>query len=160
MSEDVSFQNMDSWRGGAGKFQLTFKAIIIMHINRCVQNGSVEWHGGYWTDTGNNPVSHIYVPDSRDVYSNSIKMLRACLLGYFDDKMAEADKQLQEEFQKARDKFNTDYEESNQNKTGKKDVLAEWYSFKVTWHIKLFEQLILLSKRLNFFEEETSEEEM
>src|SRR3989344_3930095 len=99
MSDEIQFSNMDSWRGGSsGKFGLTFKQIVLMHINRCVQNGSVEWHGGYWNETGNNPTIRTYVQNSRDVYSNSVKMLRACLLGYFDKQIKEADKKLQEEF--------------------------------------------------------------
>lgn len=154
MEDQIQFANMDSWRGGgSGKFGLTFKQIILMHINRCVVNGSVEWHGGYWDERGYNPTIRTYVHNSRDVYSNSVKMLRACLLGYYDKKITEADKKLQEE-------FNKKYEEySNQEKKGK-EVKYEWYNFKVEWHIRLFEELIKLSKRLNFFEEETSEEEM
>ena len=153
--EDIQFSNMDSWRGSSsGKFGLTFKQIVLQHINRCVVNGSVEFRGGY-----NKPIQHSnfttyeYVPDSRDVYNNSVKMLRALLLGYFDEKMNEADKELQEEFDKA-------YKEFSKAETKEKDARREWYSFKIDWHIRLFEELIKLSKRLNFFEEESSEEEM
>jgi hypothetical protein len=154
MNEDIQFSNMDNWRGGSsGKFGLTFKQIVLQHINRCVVNGSVEWHGGYWNETGSNPTIRTYVQNSRDVYSNSVKMLRALLLGYFDKQIKEADKQLEEEFEKERSEY-----EKLEDKG--KDIKYEFYSFKVNWHIKLFEQLIMLSKRLNFFEEETSEEEM
>ena len=55
--EDMQFQNMDNWQGGGQKFGLTFKQIVLMHINRCVLNGSTEWHGGYWNETGSNPVN-------------------------------------------------------------------------------------------------------
>lgn len=154
MSDDVAFSNMDSWRGGSsGKFGLSFKQIVLMHINRCVQNGSVEWHGGYWNETGNNPVIRTYVQNSRDVYSNSVRMLRACLLGYFDKQTKEADNKLQEEYAK-------NYKAYAEKEEKGKDAKYEWYNYKVEWHIQLFEQLIMLSKRLNFFEEETSEEEM
>ena len=52
MSEDLQFSNMDSWRGsgGGGKFGLTFKQIILMHIQRCVVNGSLEMRGGYFQE--------------------------------------------------------------------------------------------------------------
>jgi len=154
MNEEIQFSNMDSWRGGSsGKFGLTFKQIVLQHINRCVVNGSVEWHGGYWNETGNNPTIRTYVQNSRDVYSNSVKMLRACLLGYFDKQIKEADKKLQEEFAGK-------YKEYEEKEEKGKDIKYEWYSYKVEWHIRLFEELIMLSKRLNFFEEETSEEEM
>jgi|SRR3989344_185503 len=154
MNDEIQFSNMDSWRSGSsGKFGLTFKQIVLQHINRCVVNGSVEWHGGYWNEIGYNPTTRTYVQNSRDVYSNSVKMLRALLLGYFDKQMQEADKELQDEFAENY-KVYTEREEKG------KDVKYEWYSYKVEWHIQLFEELIMLSKRLNFFEEETSEEEM
>lgn len=155
MEDNISFQNMDSWRGGSGgKFGLTFKQICLMHINRCVQNGSVEWHGGFWQDRqANNCVEHYYVPDTRDVYNNSVRMLRALLLGYYDDKIKEVDNELQEEY-KQKHKEYMEVDEKG------KDVKFEWYSYRVNWHIRMFEELIMLSKRLNFFEEETSEEEM
>jgi hypothetical protein len=153
MNDDIQFQNIESWRGGSsGKFGLTFKQIVLMHINRCVVNGSVEWHGGYWNETGNNPVTRTYVHNSRDVYSNSVRMLRALLLGYFDKQTKEADEELDNEF---KEKFK---EYSEREEKGK-DIKYEWYNYKVEWHIRLFEQLIKLSKKLNFFEEEANEEE-
>src|SRR3989344_7569886 len=107
MNDEIQFSNMDSWRGSSSsKFGLTFKQIVLTHINRCVVNGSVEWHGGYWQETGSNPVTRIYVQNSRDVYSNSVKMLRALLKGYFDKEMKEADKTLQEEFAKKENEYN------------------------------------------------------
>jgi len=48
IEDNIQFSNMDSWKGSSGKFGLTFKQIILMHINRCVLNGSTEWMGGYW----------------------------------------------------------------------------------------------------------------
>jgi len=152
--EEIQFSNMDSWRGSSGKFGLTFKQIVLMHINKCVANGSVELRGGFWQSINRGAYSDsVYVADTRDVYNNSIRMLRACLLGYFDEKMKKADKELQEEFEK-------EYKKYSSEETINKEKKAEWYSFKTDWHIRLFENLILLSKRLNFFEEESSEEEM
>lgn len=153
--DNIQFSNMDSWRGSSsGKFGLTFKQIVLQHINRCVVNGSVEFRGGFQQSINRGNYSdYVYVPDSRDVYNNSVKMLRALLLGYFDSKMKEADKKLKEEFDKS-------YKEFSEQENKGKEVRREWYGFKVDWHIQLFEQLIMLSKRLNFFEEESSEEEM
>lgn len=155
MAEDsLSFSNMDSWHGGSsGKSALTFKGIIIEHIRRCVINGSTEFRGGYNKEVGNNPVTVVYVPDTRDTYNNSVKMLRCLLLGYFDKQIKEEDEKLRLEFEET---FKSYEEQDNKGK----EVKNEWYKFKVEWHIRLFEQLILLSKRLNFFEEETSEEEI
>ena len=154
MNDDIQFQNVDSWKAGSsGKFGLTFKQIVLMHINRCVINGSVEWHGGYWNETGYNPTTRTYVHNSRDVYCNSIKMLRACLLGYFDDKIQPIDKQLQEELKKTDENY---YEKYSKSKD--KRVKSEYYKTKIDLHVRLFEQLIILSKRLNFFDEQESAE--
>lgn len=153
--DNIQFSNMDSWRGGSsGKFGLTFKQIVLSHINRCVINGSVEFRGGFWQSINRGAYSDsVYVADSRDVYNNSVRMLRACLLGYFDKQMEKADNELKEEFDEA-------YKEFSEQENKGKEIRREWYGFKVDWHIRLFEELIMLSKRLNFFEEESSEEEM
>jgi len=151
MAGGVSFQNMDNWKGSSSsKYGLNFKQIVLMHINRCVQNGSVEWHGGYWNESNEDPIKKYYVQNSREVYSNSVKMLRACLLGYFDKKMDEQDKKLKEEYEKRKKEYD---EKENTSK-------FEWFDYKVEWHLRLFEQLIMLSKRLNFFEEHSVEEEL
>ena len=159
MSGEASFHDMEGWRGGSGgKFGLTFKQIILTHINRCVIHGSLEMVGGYWNKkaTGN-IVEETYVPDSREVYSNSIKMLRALLLGYYDDKMEKADNELAEEYKQTFEKTEVT---DDMSKEKKKEVKRVWTTFKIDWHIKLFEQLILLSKRENFFEEISGEEMM
>ena len=159
MSGEVSFRDVEGWSGGGGsKFGLTFKQIILTHINRCVIHGSLEMCGGYWNKkaTGN-IVEETYVPDSREVYSNSIKMLRALLLGYYDDKMEKADNELAEEYKQTFEKTEVT---DDMSKEKKKEVKRAWTTFKIDWHIKLFEQLILLSKRENFFEEISGEEIM
>lgn len=154
MNDEIQFSNMDSWRGSSsGKYGLTFKQILLQQINRAVINGSVEMMGGFWQESGNNPVTRTYVQNSRDVYSNSVRMLRACLLGYFDKEMKNADDKLQQEFEES-------YDEYSKNQEKGKDAKYQWMEYKVEWHIRLFEELIMLSKRLNFFEEETSEEEL
>jgi len=114
--------------------------------------------GGYWNKkaTGN-IVEETYVPDSREVYSNSIKMLRALLLGYYDEKMKKADAELAKEYKQTFEKTEVT---DDMSKEKKKEVKRVWTTFKIDWHIKLFEQLILLSKRENFFEEISGEEMM
>src|SRR3989344_5219302 len=157
MNDEIQFSNMDSWRSGSsGKFGLTFKQIALQHINRCVVNGSVEWHGGYWQDKSHgNLVEHFYVQNSREVFCNSVRMLRALLLGYFDKTIIASDKIIQEQLKTARDTYLKSCEKSEDSKTKR-----EYYEVRVEYYTQLFEQLIMLSKRLNFFEEETSEEEM
>lgn len=144
MSDDISFQSMDSYRGSK-KFQyLTFNQIVLQHINRCVVNGSVEWKGGYWETvsqikSGLAVTEKRYMPSTLEVYNNSIRQLRACLMGYFDDKIKKTDSEIQERIKKL----------NKEDKLGRVEI-----------SIELFEQLVMLLKRLNFFEEESSEEEL
>jgi hypothetical protein len=163
---DIQFENMDSWKGSSGKFGLTFKQILLMHINRCVQNCSVEWRGGFMQKKyKQNYVEEFYVPSTRETYNNSVICLRALLLGYFDKKMQEADKKLKDAYSKELLNLNAKLSgklESNPEKKLNEDtnlIENEWYLYKVNWHIRLFEELILLGKRLNFFEETGETEE-
>lgn len=154
MNENIEFQNTDFWRGSSsGKFGLSFKQIVLQHINRCVINSSVEWHGGYWQErnASNFTIEKVYTPNTREVFCNSIKILRALLFCYFDSKMETEDKKFKEDFNEKYKSY------SNVEDKGSKEK-QEWYDYKVDWHIRLFEQLIMLSKRLNFFEEESGEE--
>jgi len=156
MEEDTSFVNMDNWKGNNSN-NLSFKQITLQQIKTCVQNGSVDWHVGGWKQIQkNNCTEDVYVENTREIYQNSVRMLRVLLLPTFDKQMNNADKELQEEH------TSTEKETTNQLKEKKEDNLKseikkEWISYNLEWHIKLFEQLILLSKRLNFFEEEANE---
>lgn len=150
-NEDVSFVNMDMWKGSGDKFGLTFKQIILQHINRCVLHGSVEWHGGYWQEKFNgNTLEKYYVQNSREVYCNSIRMLRVILLGYFDSKIKITDEEITKQMKIL--------ELSSLEKD--KTKIKEYYEKKLDLYIRLFEELVVLSKRLNFFEEEETVEEV
>jgi len=153
MEGEASFGNAENWRGSSNKFGLTFKQIILMHINRCVLKGSVEWHGGYWNKLiKENQTEKYYVQNSRDVFINSVTILKSILKGYYDKKMVESDKDIEEELNKIT-KENETLEESNQN-------IKQFYKKKLDIYLRLFEELVMLSKRLNFFEAESTEEEI
>lgn len=143
---ELQFSDMDSWKGSGNKKQfLTYNQIILMHINRCVINGSNEWKGGYWEEntriqgSGIGVLEKRYIPSTVEVYVNSVRQLRALLIGYFDNKMREADLAIQEEIKQLKPKDNIS---------------------KTNLSIRLFEELVMLLKRLNFFEEISSEEEI
>lgn len=157
-SDNISYQNMDSWRGsGSSKFGLSFKQIVLEHLRRCTINGSVEWHGGYWNETGYNPPSKTYVPNSRETYSNSIQMLRALLKPYFDKPIIEQDKKIKKELDERFNKYTKDFEDADRD--DRSFLRSEYQIDRVNLFIQLFEELVMLSKRLNFFEELESEEE-
>jgi len=67
--------------------KLEFRQIVLAHIKKILELGSVEFRGGYWQDIGSNPVRSEYVADTRDCYINSILGFTEVLLPYFDKDM-------------------------------------------------------------------------
>lgn len=169
MAEEESFRNMESYRGGSGgKLGLSFKQIIIQHCNRCVLNGSQEFRGGFNREISVNPTITVYVPDTRETYFNSVRMLRALLLGYFDNEAKAAIEKLDKEWIKRKEadiKKIADWDavKAERQFDERDDLIDDLDRKRTRWnvefYIELFEQLVLLTKRLNFFEEETSTEE-
>ena len=135
---------------GGQKLGLTYNQIVLMHINRCVINGSVEWHGGFWeTKITSGGTEKTYIPNTRAVYTNSIKQLRALLLGYFDSEMNNSDKEIQSRYISLKGKSKLD-SPNNQ----------EIQDERISLSIELFESLVKLAKRLNFFQEESLVEDV
>ncbi len=152
MEETIQFQNPDTYRGSGNKGSLSFPQIILMHIHRCVLNGSVEWHGGYWQEKfKENWTEKHYVQNSRDIFNNSVTMLRVLLLGYFDDKTKKIDEKIQKDFLDAYKKYKVSKET---------DAKLDYDQLKIDLHVKLLETLILLAKSENFFQEEGTTEDV
>lgn len=158
MSEDnIVFASMDSYRGGGGKGNdvLTIKSMIMRQIEKCISAGGVEFKGGYWNIEGysdnNFPVKK-YIPSTYEVFINSVKALDCLLKGYYDDEMIAINKKIMEEDALA-------YEEIGTN--NKEELVHNgWFEYSVQLRRKQLAELILLSKRLAFFEEEQGEEEV
>lgn len=95
MTENVQFQDA---RGGYTYNQegITFKQIVLHHLRNISTFASVEFRGGFW-QTKETPMggaivtSKIYVPDSREVYSNAVECLADMLFPYFDKQMLESE---------------------------------------------------------------------
>ena len=90
--EQPEFIDAESgWHGKAD--DITFRYIILRHLMKIALLGSVEWKGGYWqqkTKMGKDGTMHtekIYIPDTREEYSNAINVLHDFLLPHFDKKM-------------------------------------------------------------------------
>ena len=140
MADEISFGDAEQYRGSGGNsYQLTFKQILLLHINRCVLKGSDEWHGGFWetlrkTEGGITAIEKRWIADSRAQFENSVRMLRVLLLGYYDKDMTKADNEIKEKLK-----------------------TSDTKEHKTEMSIELFEQLILLVRRLNFLEESAEE---
>lgn len=158
--DDIQFQDMDSWQGGSGKFGLTFKQIILMHINRCVINGSVEYRGGFYEQKLASQggvgaqIVKTYVESKIDIFCNSVRILRALLLVYFKPENKTKDKELNDKLKDIIKKFR------DNEKDDKKYSKTLFQEDKIDIYMIMFEVLLAICFKENFFEERVYEEVM
>lgn len=85
----------------------TYKEIVMLHYNRCIKFIGVEFRGGYYTivPTKDGQDKEVYIPDTREIFSNAIKGLAIMLRPRFDKKMQEAWDKYKEDLQKIKKEF-------------------------------------------------------
>lgn len=136
---DLQFQNMENFQGGGNKFGLTIQQIIMVHIQKIVQLGSVEFIGGYHKTVFHTDVKEkVYVSSTSEVFCNAVEMLRSLLLGYYNQDMEKKDESIQKRLEELPE--NADSEKIERLK-------------KVKCYKELFQELVRLCKTLNFFQE-------
>ena len=92
MNNEIHFQDAESQTFSSQG--LTFKDIILAHIRKITQLSCVEMRGGFWEhkppqNPNINVTIDIYIPDSRECFSNAVLCLYDMLYPYFDDKIME-----------------------------------------------------------------------
>lgn len=109
MTEEVQFQDADSYQSSFNK-TLSFKDIVLQHLKTIGRYASVEFRGGYWeiraipiqgTNMSGSATSKVYVPDSREVYSNAIEYLADILYPHFDKEMKDKEEKIKKEIQQS-----------------------------------------------------------
>jgi len=100
------FVDAESYSMNFNKDQLSFKFIVLQHLQRIGQYASVEFRGGFWEEKPHpniqvNSTIQVYVPDTREVYSNAVEYLADILYPYFDKDMKKSEEEAQKELQKA-----------------------------------------------------------
>lgn len=103
---NAQFEDADSYSYGFNKDKITFKDIVLQHLRKITTLASVEFRGGYWEikphpSPSCNIEYKIYVPDTRECYSNAVENFADMLAPYFDKVMKEAEKEAIEEDKKA-----------------------------------------------------------
>lgn len=90
MVEEVSsrFVDAEAYQGKRDE-KLTFKMIVLEHLQRILRLSSVEFRGGYWQEKsvskgGVVSTEKTYVPDSREEYGNAVDSLHDILFPHFD----------------------------------------------------------------------------
>lgn len=113
----------------------SYKDIVLRHLSKISEISSKEMTKGYWLQT---PAAGFtikkYVPDGRKSYINAVDFLHDVLLPYFDEEMTSKSDEIEEEV--------SEIEEED------KVIINKVLRTKR----KLFQQLTLLLKRLDFFE--------
>ena len=106
MEPQRNFEDAENYSQNFGNESLSFREIILQHLKKISQFASVEFRGGYWeikpdTSPSSNSEFKVYVPDTREVYSNSVECLADMLFPYFDETMIADEKRCKEEDKKA-----------------------------------------------------------
>lgn len=102
---NTNFEDAESF-SYTDKDKLSFKDIVLQHLKKIGTFASVELRGGYWQDKqipfGQGIITQkVYVPDTREVYSNAIEYFADILYPHFDKQMKEAEEKLKKEFEEA-----------------------------------------------------------
>lgn len=80
----------------------TFKELVMLHFNRVVKFMSVEFRGGYFTivPSKEGDDKEIYIPDTREIYSNAVLALALLLIPRYDKDMEKEYKEYNENITK------------------------------------------------------------
>ena len=146
MRNDVQFISEKEHRFSQ---KLDYSEILTEQINKVRNSGSTEFRGGYWEERkrvlqGAVVSEKVYIPDTRQIYINSITQLYDLLLPFFDKKFRDDDKN---KIQKAIKDHNALREEKKKKRsTGAYNVW--YYSGLLKIKRKQYRNLIRLIARL------------
>ena len=126
---------------GVGSEGMSFRQIVLQTLSHIRSLSSVEFKGGYWVQraipmAGAIKMEKLYVPDSREVFRNSIMYLSALCLPHFDEQMKKDEV--------AALKIATD--EKNKEQIAEARLRSAW---------QLFRSLNLFLERKDYLSEET-----
>ncbi len=155
MPDELKFVDAEQYQGGSGNDSLSFKEILLRHVKRITELASREMRGGYW-ETRPSPSPSmtasikIYVPDTREEYSNSIECLADLLFPYFDDEITKEEQELVQEEEKA--------EKEAFKNSNAKEARQTYRNERIKIRKKLFRQLSSFLQRKRYLELESYQE--
>lgn len=99
-NSEFHFEDAETFRGNYDD-KISFKIIVLNQLQKISLNSNVEFRGGYWQQKaipmqgGVTKITEEYIPDTREVYSNSIEYLHDILFPHFqkNKKMMAASKE-------------------------------------------------------------------
>lgn len=86
MTEDgTQFLDAENFQGHAQ--ELSFRGIVLQHVERIIKLGSTEWRAGVYitVPTGPTTWTKMYIPSTSESYRNAVDQLYYLLTPYFDD---------------------------------------------------------------------------
>ncbi len=141
MDEAPQFQKVEDFAFSQGNDQLSFRAIILNHLQKIMAFASVEFRGGYYTERRVSPSSNetvrVYVPDSREIYSNAIEVFADTLFPHFDDTM----KNEEESIEKDKAKLKQTMGKKMNDNTATKSEMFDYRQSKASLNKKLYRHL-------------------
>jgi len=163
------------------KDDITFRYIVMKHLMKIALLGSVEFKGGYWqqktkvTKDGMTHTERIYIPDTREEYSNAINILHDFLIPHFNKEMEKQSKEINGKIDELRMKcikktsidetkiLDTKPEDtsilSSDSYTGEDRRIIEAYRYgKLKLMRKLLQELSRFLKEINYLGSESIEE--
>lgn len=140
MPVSTEFEDAESYSFNYLKDRLSFRDLILLHVKKIAQLACVEFRGGYWEvreipvvkgNAGYTLKNTVYIPDTRECYSNAVECLADMLAPYFDKEMSEAEKKTEKNLEEAH-KSNTVYVEptksdQNENESEQTEYEQEGY---------------------------------
>lgn len=142
---------------------ISFKDIALNHFKRIGKLASVEFRGGYWEDkilivNGGSARQRVYVPDTSEIYSNSVEYLHDLLLPHFDDRMKRASEKYEADSDQA---FNEHTKVEGTSKEFANETEKKRFRIKRVRIVrKLFQELSKFLCRENYFDLEDYKEDL
>jgi len=137
----------------SGKEKISFRDIILKHIDKILEITRIEFRGGYTEEKMINGIKElIYVPDSRKQYIQSIESLSDLLLPFFKTKdkfnMQKEYDNIIKEIEKAREEF-----EKTKKGIGSEEH-NDYIIKKLRLMRKMFQKLNFLLKEIDYLKGE------
>lgn len=107
--EEYRYLEADEQTWGSKDETITHKMIVMEHIRKIGRNCNVEMRGGYWEKkehpTKRDEVLEVYIPDAREVFSNSIMFLFDLLYAKLDKETLKKCEEIEEKHDKLIEKY-------------------------------------------------------
>jgi hypothetical protein len=173
--EEVKFVDAENFSGG--KFdKITFRDIVLQQLRKIGLNANCEFRGGYWEYkeipirsgmASSTVTTRVYIPDTREVYSNSVEYLFDLVYPHADEKLLETWTEVEKELKDAHKHLTVEPERNDKTEKETKEYerIFKNNNIKLTFRVerrrilqKLFREICCFLKRVDYFEGQSAED--